>query len=105
MRQITKQAINAFMNFKAFKSANTEVHIQELPTGGKIASLYLHNNKIAGRNIAGQTFINNCGWFSNTTKERLNGIPGVSICQKKGIWYLNGQQWDGKSIEIQTNHN
>lgn len=45
-------------------------------------------------------FITNAGWQSNVTKERLNGLHNVSICQKKGVWYLNGQQWDGKLIKV-----
>jgi hypothetical protein len=46
--------------------------------------------------------ISNAGWASNTTKERLNGIPGVHIKQKNWTWYLNGQEWDGgwKRISI-----
>ena len=32
------------------------------------------------------------GYKTNTTKERLNGIPGVCIQQKKGVWYLNGKE-------------
>ena len=36
--------------------------------------------------------INHQGYKINSTKERLNGIPGVCIQQKKGIWYLNGKE-------------
>ena len=39
--------------------------------------------------------ISNAGWESNTTKERLNGLPGVSIRQKNWSWFLNGEEWDG----------
>jgi hypothetical protein len=44
--------------------------------------------------------ITNAGWRSNTTKERLNGLPNVSIQQKKGDWYLNGEVWNGQSTEV-----
>ena len=44
--------------------------------------------------------IQNCGWFTNTTKERLNALPNVSIQQKKGVWYLNGEKWNGQIKEI-----
>ena len=42
----------------------------------------------------------NCGWFSNTTKERLNGLPNVNIYQKNFEWFLNGKKWDGNLIDI-----
>ena len=48
----------------------------------------------------GKVYITNAGWFSDTTKERLNGIQGVSIHQKDYVWYLNGKEWNGKLTEI-----
>jgi hypothetical protein len=44
--------------------------------------------------------VTNAGWFSNTTKERLNAIDGVSVYQKDWNWYLNGEQWNGKLIDV-----
>lgn len=44
--------------------------------------------------------ITNAGWKSNTTKERLNGLPNVSIQQKKGEWFLNGTAWNGEWIKV-----
>jgi hypothetical protein len=46
--------------------------------------------------------ITNCGWFSNTTKERLNAIDGVSIQQKNYEWFLNGEKWEGELIDIKS---
>jgi hypothetical protein len=46
--------------------------------------------------------ISNAGWFSKTTKERLNGLYGVSISQKAGEWYLNGIKWGGHWINPLT---
>jgi hypothetical protein len=63
-------------------------------------TMRLHGNLIAKIDADGTLAITNAGWFTNTTKERLNGIPGVSICQKKGDWYLNGRKWDGGWITI-----
>jgi hypothetical protein len=92
MRKITQQAIHAFMNGQEYKKDNTEV--EQLIF---IGILKLHGNEIARRNNeTGEMEISNAGWFSNTTKERLNGIPGVSIYQKKGQWYLNGEVWNGQ---------
>jgi hypothetical protein len=97
MRATTKQAIEAFMNAEDYKNSNTKVKV--LPN---VTILLLFDNEIAYRyNDPEKTLsITNAGWKSNTTKERLNGIPNVSISQKKGEWYLNGVQWDGKLIDV-----
>lgn len=44
--------------------------------------------------------ITNAGWRSNTTKERLNGLPNVKINQSKGDSYLNGKEWNGEWVQI-----
>ena len=41
---------------------------------------------------SGKIEISMAGYPTTTTRERLNGIPGVSLTQKKGIQYLNGQE-------------
>ncbi len=94
MKQITQQAVSAFLNSQNFVKDNTTVRIYP-----DCVELRLHNNLIAKKNSEG-IFISNAGWQTNTTKERLNAIPNVSICQKKGEWYLNGQKWDGSWIKI-----
>lgn len=96
MRKITEKAAAAFKLGHTFNESNTNV-----ATHHKSVKMYLHGNLIAYREN-GRTFIQNCGWFSDVTKERLNAIDGVSIYQKKGVWYLNGKTWDGKPIEIKT---
>lgn len=88
MRVITKNIVSAFLNRTNKASGNTT-------TNG--TSLFLHGNEIARHTPQGLQ-ITNAGWFSNTTKERLNALPNVSICQKKGVWYLNGKEWDGKWV-------
>ena len=97
MRQITKDSINAFINAKEFKRDNTQVEV--LPN---ITVLYLHDNAIAYRyNDPERTLtISNCGWFTPTTKERLNALPNVNIYQKNFKWFLNGKEWDGEKIDI-----
>jgi len=97
MRTITQQAIQHFNNATRFNAANTAVEV--LPN---VTILKLHGNAIAYRyNDPQQTLsIINCGWFSNTTKERLNAIDGVSISQKNGKWFLNGKEWDGNLIDL-----
>ena len=97
MRMITQQAIAAFNNAESFKSGNTKVIVKP-----NVTVLLLFNNEIAYRyNDPERTLsITNAGWESNTTKERLNGLDGVSIQQKAGIWYLNGKEWEGELIDV-----
>ena len=97
MRLITKQSVEAFMNAQKFKKANMSVEV--LPN---VTILKLYNNAIAYRyNDPQRTLtIDSCGWFTPTTKERLNALPGVSIQQKSFKWYLNGTEWDGNNINI-----
>ena len=97
MKKITRQAIEAFNNSNSFNKSNTVVEVLE-----NVTILKLFGNPIAYKyNDPKRTLsITNCGWKTNTTKERLNGIDGVNIYQKKGIWYLNGEKWNGDLIDI-----
>jgi len=97
MKQITKESVTAFLNAKKFNKSNMSVEV--LPN---VTVLKYHGNAIAYKyNDPEKTLsITNCGWFSNTTKERLNGLPNVNIVQRNFVWYLNGKEWDGKLTEI-----
>lgn len=97
MRKITLESTEAFYNAKPFNKQNMSVEV--LPN---VTILKLHSNAIAYRyNDPERTLsITNCGWQSNTTKERLNALDGVSISQKNFVWYLNGKEWDGNLIDI-----
>jgi hypothetical protein len=97
MRQITKDSINAFYNAQPFNKANMQVVV--LPN---VTILKLHGNEIAYLyNDPEKTLsITNCGWESNTTKERLNALKGVNIVQRNFVWYLNGDEWNGKLTDI-----
>jgi len=97
MRKITEESINAFMNAEKFNKQNMSVEV--LPN---VTILKLHGNAIAYRyNDPQRTLsITNCGWESNTTKERLNALPNVNIVQKNWVWYLNGKEWNGELIDI-----
>ena len=92
MKKITASAIAAFNSQSNFKSGNTQV----IHTDG-VTKLLLFNNIIATSD--GVTLsINSCGWKTATTKERLNGLTGISIRQERGNWFLNGEPWDGSKI-------
>ena len=99
MRKITKESIQAFNSATPFNKSNMGVVVSPL---GLIA-LELYGNIIASYNCNDPKktlSITNCGYFTNTTKERLNGLEGVSVNQSKGLWYLNGNEWDGSLIDL-----
>jgi len=97
MRKITEESVDAFMNARKFKKANMEIEV--LPN---VTVMKLHGNPIAFRyNDPERTLsITDAGWSSNTTKERLNGIPNVSIQQTNWEWFLNGDMIDGDMIDV-----
>lgn len=90
-KKITQESVQAFIDCRPFKKSNMEV-VRE----GTIYYLKLFGNKIAAIEADGRLWVSNAGWFSKTTKERLNGLPNVSINQNRGLWYLNGVQWNGE---------
>jgi hypothetical protein len=94
MRQITIESVDAFNNNRPFKKSNMEVTVYNDKT-----CLWLFGNCIATKE-GGSIRITDCGWPTVTTKERLNGLDGVSINQSKGQWYLNGEKWDGRLTTI-----
>lgn len=95
-RKITNSIVDAFMYERNYKSGNSSVEL-----GNSEVNMFLFGNLIAKMNRnTGHIYITNCGFFTNTTKERLNGIPNVSIQQKAGKWYLNGSEWDGKWTNV-----
>jgi len=95
MRKITQDAIRAFYNRTPFKRGNTRVEVNE----ANEARLLLHGNTIAYISDI-KVLISNCGYFTSTTKERLNGLNGVSIVQRNFEWFLNGEKWNGGKIRI-----
>ena len=97
MKKITRDSVDAFMNARPFRKDNTEVTVLD-----NLTILKLFGNEIAYRyNDPERTLsITNAGWFSNTTKEWLNGIPNVRIHQKNFNWYLNDKEWDGRLIDV-----
>jgi hypothetical protein len=82
MRKITRQIVSAFMQRKAKSSGNTS-------TDG--TSLRLHSNMIARWSDSNTLEVSLAGWPTVTTRDRLNGIPGVNVYQQKGEQYLNGK--------------
>ena len=100
-RQITQNAINAFLAGRNFKQSNTEITYHE---NKDVSRMYLFNNLIASYNhTLNELVITTAGWNTVTTRERLNGLPNVLAYQRNGELFLNGQPWDGKAVTIDLN--
>jgi hypothetical protein len=103
MRKITIESVTAFLNAKKFNKSNMSVEVEP-----NVTVLKYQGNAIAYKynDTDGTISITNCGWESNTTKERLNGVIRLSgvnikpIYQKNWNWYLNGKEWNGNLIDI-----
>ena len=82
-RQITYEAVSAFESGRPYCKSNTTV-----TSDGK---MYLFGNKIA-EYVDGVLQVSMCGYNTVTTRERLNGLTGVSATTKRGIPYINGEE-------------
>lgn len=93
-------SVHAFLISKEFRRENMEVN-----TNGDVTYLRLWGNIIATKTKNGRVYIDSCGWFTNTTKERLNYLLSMfgnyKIYQEKWLWYINGYYWDGSKILIE----
>jgi len=89
-RKITNESVDKFLSRETFKKSNMEVD-----EGYGQFRLKLHGNVIAILDEFNMLSVSNAGWASNTTKERLNGLPHVRVQQKNWNWFLNGVEWDG----------
>ena len=95
MRKITREAVDKFLSKTPFRKSNMAV-VEDYG----VYKLKLHNNTIAVLDEFNMLSISNAGWMSNTTKERLNGLPHVHIKQKNYQWYLNGNEWNGEWTRV-----
>ena len=94
MRKISIDSALALIHGQAFNRDNTKV---EISPNNKYAYMYLFGNWIARKNLEnGNININNCGYTTTTTKDRLNAIINYSskghsysnIYQKDFEWYI-----------------
>lgn len=93
MKKITSQIVGAFNRSECAKKDNTQ------STGH---ALYLWGHRIAYKEN-GVLYVSTCGWDTKTTRERLNGIEGVSVQRKRGKLFLNGREWDGYETQVTIN--
>ena len=103
MRKIEEKMIQAIINGKNFKQSNTEVKIFD-----KYINVLLHDNRIARIDTTKSIYtmqVSSCGWYSVTTKSRLNAL-GCNIVQRNWKWYnLEGDGvlsdfQDGQQVEF-----
>lgn len=92
--KITNDSVDAFLNKTKFQRENMRVD-----TYDDASRLVLHNNVIAISNYKG-VYISTSGWQTRTTLMRLREVlrrvaPQSRLQTKKGILYLNDQQWNG----------
>ena len=106
MRKISIDSARAFLNGEAFERDNTKVTIS---FNDKFAHMYLFGNWIARKNLEnGNININNCGYSTVTTKDRLNAIIYYSdynhnfthIFQKNHTWYIYKNVTDKKGCIV-----
>jgi hypothetical protein len=90
MRKITRDIVNAFQGRRSLTIGNSR-------TDGQ--SIWLFNNRIVDLRQDG-IWITNAGWQSVTTKERLNGLTGVDIRNRRGTWILNDRPWNGDWVNL-----
>jgi hypothetical protein len=94
-RKITIESVDKFLSKETFRKSNMSVD----EVNG-VYRLKLHGNTIATIDQFNMLSISNAGWQSNTTKERLNGLPHVHIKQKNWNWFLNGNEWNGEWTRV-----
>lgn len=91
-RKVTKKAVYLlFATTGVGAFGNTRIWVGE----SGLRYMSLHRNNIAHFDHAlGSLHICTAGWNTVTTRERLNGLPGVRVHVAKGQTYLNGVVWD-----------
>ena len=107
MRTITQLAVKKFLNEENFRKDNTQVWSGYECSTQRVSRLLLHDNEIATK-TNNTIKIDTCGWFSTTTKERLNGLlktlGRIGIQQKNFKWYLDGKEWNGNEVRLLKNN-
>jgi len=92
MRKIEQQMNRAIVNKNDWSNSNTEVNYN---SNTDCSAVYLHGNQIATVDHNTNALkLSSCGWYSVTTKSRLNAIlqgliAGASVYQRQFNWFLN----------------
>ena len=91
MRKIEETMNQMIRNGVAWSSGNTCITYD--PTNNMSAEVFLHGNHIATVSDDALTLYSGGGWFTNTTKSRLNALIQEfsfkgAIFQKNFNWYV-----------------
>ena len=93
MRKIEQEMLAAFNSNTDFHKGNTDVI-----STSKRTSVRLHGNLICVKDLkTGNISYSNCGWFTNTTKSRLNAL-GANIKQVKYQWMQGNKPFHSKNL-------
>ena len=90
MRQITSDSLAAFLELRDFNRAN--MHVESYADG--VSYYCLHGHVIAKREADGDVLLSACGWFTPTTKDRLNAVLDAvtfgewALYSDRGDWVL-----------------
>jgi len=98
MRKIEREMIQAIIDGRDWKKANTEVEAH--PSGNNEMRVFLHGNNIASYKD-GTLYINHCGWKTRTTKSRLNALVKHVLGDMSGI-YQKDFNWFIKQVDNAT---
>ena len=103
MRNITREAVEAFSVWDYFKKQNMLIN-NEWDWAIRIIKMYLHWNLIAQLEVNPYTkdnlYIYDCGYKTQTTKERLNWL-----LEYFELWELRQKKWQWYYIEYKGNIN
>lgn len=86
------EKLAGYLNGKESRKIGNNTFIEKL-NDFEIGVKY-HRTHIIKIDLTDVITVNTNGWETNTTKDRLNqflGCRNVGIFQKKGIWYIAGQ--------------
>ena len=86
-------------NFRRLNNNTWFVKTEDV-SGNVIYGIQYHRTVIVGIREDGSYFINNGGWFTTTTKRRINEFLqkigwDASIYQRSFQWYVSGHRFDG----------
>lgn len=81
---------------------NTRIEIDSLDLGHEVITIKYHGNAIVNFFPDGTMTLNSCGWFTSTTKDRINWFlpDGFRIYQKQYAWYLRKYHWSSDEFGI-----
>ena len=81
-----KEAVNIIKNRNSKKLANNTYLLRD----GVNFAIRLHETNIVTITPKNHYILNNGGWQTMTTKDRMNRYLPCNIWQEKGLWYLSG---------------